>query len=105
VREADGLAMSSRNVYLSPEQRRAATVLYRALREAEAAYRGGERQADALRDVIQKTLAEEPLARTQYVSCADYATLRELEKVAGKTLLSMAVFFGKTRLIDNTVLG
>jgi pantoate--beta-alanine ligase len=105
VRESDGLAMSSRNVYLSPEQRRAAAVLYRALRAAEAAYKGGERLADALRDVMEKTLAEEPLAKVQYVSCADYDTLRELEKVTGKTLLSMAVFFGKTRLIDNTVLG
>ena len=105
VREADGLAMSSRNVYLSPGERRAATVLYRALNEAQAAYKGGERRADALRDVMQKTLAEEPLAKVQYVSCADYDTLRELDKVTGKTLLSMAVFFGKTRLIDNTVLG
>jgi pantoate--beta-alanine ligase len=105
VREADGLAMSSRNVYLSPEQRRAAAVLYQSLKAAEAAYKGGERQADALRDVMEKILAEEPLAKVQYVSCADYDTLQELEKVTGKTLLSMAVFFGKTRLIDNTVLG
>ncbi|MFN2119822.1 MAG: pantoate--beta-alanine ligase [Anaerolineales bacterium] len=104
VREPDGLAMSSRNVYLSPEQRRAATVLYRALNAAEAAYKGGERKADALRHVMEKILAGEPLAKVQYVSCADYDTLRELEQVSGKTLLSMAVFFGKTRLIDNTVL-
>jgi pantoate--beta-alanine ligase len=104
VREPDGLAMSSRNVYLSPEQRRAATVLYRALNAAEAAYKGGERKADALRHVMETTLAAEPLAQVQYVSCADYDTLRELEQVTGKTLLSMAVFFGKTRLIDNTVL-
>jgi pantoate--beta-alanine ligase len=104
VREPDGLAMSSRNVYLSPEQRRAATVLYRALNAAEAAYKGGERKADALRHVMETTLAGEPLAKVQYVSCADYDTLRELEQVSGKTLLSMAVFFGKTRLIDNTVL-
>ena len=104
VREPDGLAMSSRNVYLSPEQRRAATVLYRALNAAEAAYKAGERKADALRHVMETTLAGEPLAKVQYVSCADYDTLRELEQVTGKTLLSMAVFFGKTRLIDNTVL-
>jgi pantoate--beta-alanine ligase len=104
VRESDGLAMSSRNVYLSPEQRQAATVLHRALIAAEDAYKGGERQADALRGVMEKTLATEPLAKVQYVSCADYDTLVELEKVTHKALLSMAVFFGKTRLIDNTVL-
>jgi pantoate--beta-alanine ligase len=104
VREADGLAMSSRNVYLSPEQRRAATVLHRALREAEAAYKGGERHADTLRGVMETTLATEPLAKVQYVSCADYDTLQELTQVTGKSLLSMAVYFGKTRLIDNLVL-
>jgi pantoate--beta-alanine ligase len=105
VREADGLAMSSRNIYLTPEQRRGATVLHQALNAAEAAYKGGERGATALRAVMENTLAGEPLAKIQYVSCADYETLQELEKVTGKTLLSMAVFFGKTRLIDNAVLG
>jgi pantoate--beta-alanine ligase len=104
VREADGLAMSSRNVYLSPEQRRAATVLSRALHAAEGAYKRGERQADALRGEMETTLGTEPLAKVQYVSCADYDTLQELSQVAGKTLLSMAVYFGKTRLIDNAVL-
>jgi pantoate--beta-alanine ligase len=104
VREPDGLAMSSRNVYLSPEQRQAATVLHRALNAANEAYKGGERRAEALRGVMEKTLAAEPLAKAQYVSCADYDTLQELDKVTGKTLLSMAVFFGKTRLIDNIVL-
>jgi pantoate--beta-alanine ligase len=105
VRETDGLAMSSRNIYLTPEQRRGATVLHQALNAAEAAYKGGERRATALRAVMENTLAGEPLAQVQYVSCADYETLQELEKVTGKTLLSMAVFFGKTRLIDNAVLG
>lgn len=104
VRETDGLALSSRNVYLSPEERRAATVLYRALSAARAAYEKGERQAGKLRQVMTDTLASEPLAKMQYVSCADYETLRELEQVTGKTLLSMAVFLGKTRLIDNLVL-
>jgi pantoate--beta-alanine ligase len=104
VREPDGLAMSSRNVYLSPEERKAATVLYRALSAAKAAYQEGERGAQALRSILQETLAGEPLARMQYVSCADYDTLQELEQVGGKTLLSMAVVFGKTRLIDNVVL-
>jgi pantoate--beta-alanine ligase len=105
VREADGLAMSSRNVYLSPEQRKGATVLYRALQSAQALYDAGEREAGTLRQCMQDVLATEPLAQVQYVSCADNETLRELEQVKDRTLLSMAVFFGKTRLIDNVVLG
>ncbi len=106
VREPDGLAMSSRNVYLSAEQREAATVLHRALGAATSAFERGERRADALRQAMMDTLGAEPLAKTQYVSCADAETLQELAgKVAGKALLSMAVFFGKTRLIDNVVLG
>lgn len=104
VREPDGLAMSSRNVYLDPEQRKAATVLYRSLRTAKEAYENGERNAEQLRQVMKDVLASEPLAQTQYVSCADYDTLEELDTVMGKTLLSMAVFLGKTRLIDNFVL-
>ena len=105
VREPDGLALSSRNAYLGPEERKAATVLYRALSSAKAAYDRGERNAGKLRQVMQDILASEPLARMQYVSCADYDTLQELEEVTGKSLLSMAVFMGKTRLIDNFVLG
>ncbi len=105
VREPDGLAMSSRNSYLTPEERRAAAVLFRALRAAEAAYQAGERDAEALRRRMRETLAAEPLARVQYVSCADYDTLQELETVRGKALLSLAVFIGNTRLIDNVVLG
>ena len=104
VREPDGLAMSSRNVYLDPAQRKAATVLYRSLSAAKEAYENGERDADQLRQTMKDVLASEPLAQVQYVSCADYDTLEELERVTGKTLLSMAVFFGKTRLIDNFVL-
>jgi pantoate--beta-alanine ligase len=104
VREADGLAMSSRNVYLSPTERQAATVLYRALRAAEQAYRAGERNAERLRAVMRQVLESEPLARVQYVSCADFDTLQELDEVRGKALLSMAVFIGSTRLIDNIVL-
>ena len=104
LREPDGLAMSSRNVYLDAEQRKAAAVLYRSLSAAKAAYEQGERDAETLRATMKAALASEPLAQMQYVSCADYDTLRELEKVTGKTLLSMAVFIGKTRLIDNFVL-
>ena len=104
VREADGLAMSSRNSYLSAEERQAATILFRALTAAKSAYARGERNAESLRKIMAETLASEPLAKMQYVSCADYDTLEELETVTGKTLLSMAVFMGKTRLIDNFVL-
>jgi pantoate--beta-alanine ligase len=104
VREADGLAMSSRNAYLNPDERKAATVLFRALGAAKAAYENGERRAETLRRIMTETINVEPLAKLQYVSCADYETLEELETVQGKTLLSMAVFMGKTRLIDNFVL-
>jgi pantoate--beta-alanine ligase len=103
-READGLAMSSRNVYLNPEERRAATVLFRGLSAAQAARQAGERNAEKLRLLVRETVAAEPLAKLQYVSCADYETLEELETVQGKALLSMALFMGKTRLIDNFVL-
>jgi pantoate--beta-alanine ligase len=105
VREPDGLAMSSRNVYLDPEERQAATVLYRALNAAKNQYESGERKAEKLRQIMREVIEAEPLAQMQYVSCADYDTLRELETVTGKALLSMAVFLGKTRLIDNLVLG
>ncbi|MGQ9832215.1 MAG: pantoate--beta-alanine ligase [Candidatus Villigracilaceae bacterium] len=105
VREADGLAMSSRNTYLNPQERQAATVLYRALNAARNAYEAGERDAATLRRIMSETIRSEPLAQEQYVSCADFETLEELERVDGKALLSMAVFVGKTRLIDNLVLG
>ncbi|HEX5836452.1 MAG TPA: pantoate--beta-alanine ligase [Anaerolineales bacterium] len=104
VREADGLAMSSRNVYLDPEQRKAAAVLYRSLSAAKDAYESGERDAETLRQFMKEILASEPLAEVQYVSCADYDTLEELSEIQGKALLSMAVLIGKTRLIDNFVL-
>lgn len=105
VREEDGLAMSSRNKYLSPEERQAASVLFRALSAARDAHAGGEQDAEKLRALMREIIASEPLAKEQYVSCADYDTLEELETVTGKTLLSMAVFVGGTRLIDNFVLG
>lgn len=105
VREPDGLAMSSRNTYLNPKERQAATVLHRALTAARAAFGAGERDAGRLRDVVSEVIASEPLARLQYVSCAHPETLQELEAVAGRALLSLAVFVGQTRLIDNVVLG
>ena len=103
IREPDGLAMSSRNVYLEPSQRQAATVLYRALRAAEASFEAGERDADSLRRILNETLASEPLARPQYVSVADPDSLEELPGPVWRALLSMAVVFGKTRLIDNVL--
>lgn len=105
VREADGLAMSSRNVYLDPVQRAAATVLFRSLSAARDLYEAGERDAEKIRGKMKEVLAGEPLAEPQYVSCADYDSLEELTEIKGKALLSMAVFIGKTRLIDNFVIG
>jgi pantoate--beta-alanine ligase len=105
VREADGLAMSSRNMYLAPEQREAATVLFRSLSAAKELFESGERDAEAIRRRMKEILAGEPLAEPQYVSCADYDSLEELTEIRGKALLSMAVFIGKTRLIDNFVIG
>lgn len=105
VREKDGLAMSSRNAYLNPDERRAATVLYRALRAAAEAFDGGQREAEDLRARMSQLLAGEPLADPQYVSVADPETLEELSGRVDRALLSMAIYVGKTRLIDNVVVG
>ena len=105
MREADGLAMSSRNARLNPKERQAAAVLYRALSAAQQAYAGGERESEALRRSVTEILQAEPLARIQYTSVADPETLAELPGEVGRALLSMAVFLGKTRLIDNVLLG
>ena len=101
LREPDGLAMSSRNARLTREQRAAAPVLRRSLRAARTAYEGGERDAEVLRTAMREVLAGERLATPEYVSCADPATLRELARVDGPALLSLAVRFGSVRLIDN----
>lgn len=105
VREPDGLALSSRNKYLSPAERTAATVLNRALKQAEAAFAQGERSAQALRQMMTDIINAEPLARLDYVSAADPRALTELDHINDQALLSMAVFIGKTRLIDNMVVG
>ncbi len=105
VREVDGLAMSSRNKYLEGDHRQAALVLFRALSAAKKLYEGGERDAEKIRVKMKEVIEAEPLAQLQYVSCADYDTLEELDDLKGKVLLSMAVFIGKTRLIDNFILG
>lgn len=105
VRESDGLAMSSRNAYLTPEQRQAASVLYRSLRAAGQMYEKGERDAERLRDEMRKTLGDEPLAQTEYVSVSDARTLNDLSEPSdAPLLLSMAVRIGRARLIDNCLL-
>lgn len=105
VRESDGLAMSSRNVYLTPEQRRAAPVLYRALQAAGAAYADGERQPDTLQQCVLDVLTAEPQAQMEYVSVCDARTLQNITTMIDTPLLvSMAVKIGSTRLIDNYLL-
>ena len=105
VREPDGLALSSRNVHLTPEQRAAAPVLRRALVAARDRWAAGERSGDALRDTMWEVLTGEPQADAEYVSVADGRTLAELDRVDEPALLSLAVRFGDTRLIDNEPLG
>ncbi|OGO14625.1 MAG: pantoate--beta-alanine ligase [Chloroflexi bacterium RBG_19FT_COMBO_49_13] len=104
MREPDGLAMSSRNVYLSTEERQSVTVLSRALFRAKAVFETGERDVSQLRKVVLDTLATEPSVKVQYVSCAHPDTLQELEGQADRVLLSLAVSIGKTRLIDNIMI-
>ncbi len=103
VRESDGLAMSSRNVYLSPPERQAAVALSRGLFTARDWFEAGDHEAARLRQIMLDTLAMEPLIKVQYVSCADPETLQELEGQVEHALLSLAVKIGKTHLIDNVV--
>jgi pantoate--beta-alanine ligase len=105
VREPDGLAMSSRNAYLKPAERIAASVLHRALNAAASAYEGGQRNPKMLREIMHDVLQAESLARVEYVSVADAKTLRELEASSEEpALLSLAVRIGEARLIDNMLL-
>jgi pantoate--beta-alanine ligase len=101
VREADGLAMSSRNAYLSPEERRAAAVLHRSLRAAEAAIGGGERRGEAVRERLREVLNTEPLARVEYAEVVDAESFQPVETLRGRLVLPLAVRIGGTRLIDN----
>ena len=101
VREADGLAMSSRNAYLSAEERRQATCLHRALIEALRLYGEGQTEADALRDAIQGIIAGAPLARVDYVDIVDAETLEPLQQAGPRAVAVLAVRLGATRLIDN----
>ena len=104
ARETDGLAMSSRNLYLNAQERKAATVLFRSLSAAKDAFAGGDRDARKLRMKMEEILAGEVLARPQYISCAHPLTLQELDIITDDALLSMAVCVGTTRLIDNVLL-
>ncbi len=104
IREADGLALSSRNVHLSPDERAAAPVLRRALVAARDAWRAGERDAERLRDTMFETLTQEPLLDVEYVSVADAMTLEEVTTVDRPVLASLAARLGTTRLIDNEIL-
>lgn len=105
VRKADGLALSSRNTYLDPEQRQAALVLSRSLRMARKLFTSGERDARKIRQAMEAIFADEPKARVQYISLTHPENLQEIENIDNQALVSMAVYFGKTRLIDNTILG
>lgn len=103
VREADGLAMSSRNVYLGPEERGAAAVLLRALAAAEDMIAGGERDAAAVRDRVSGLISAEPLADLEYVAVCDTIDLNDVQRIKGDVLVAVAARIGKTRLIDNVI--
>jgi pantoate--beta-alanine ligase len=101
VRDADGIALSSRNAYLDAGQRRAATVLHRALAEAAAAVRAGERDPDAVRDRAARTIAAEPGVRLDYAELVDATTVEPAPRLAGELFLAVAAYVGPTHLIDN----
>ncbi|MFQ5876479.1 MAG: pantoate--beta-alanine ligase [Acidobacteriota bacterium] len=105
VRAPDGLALSSRNAYLSPEERRAAPVVYRALCAAADRARAGETDARRVERIAREMIEAEPLARLEYVEAVDDATLEPVRDLRGRTLLAAAARFGRARLIDNVVLG
>lgn len=103
VREADGLAMSSRNAYLTQAERKAATVLYRSLVLAEKSIAAGERDADSLKQLIRAAIEAEPLAEIDYIAVVEAENLQELSKIENRVLIALAIRFGQTRLIDNTI--
>jgi pantoate--beta-alanine ligase len=104
VREADGLALSSRNVYLSAEERKRALVLSRSLRHVEELVAGGERDAEKLRAAARTVIGEEPAVRVDYLALVDWATLEPVETAVPGTLFAVAAWVGETRLIDNTII-
>lgn len=104
VREKDGLALSSRNVYLTPEERRAATILYQALLTAKSLIEAGERSASVISNAMERMFREEERARTEYIAICHPKTLREIKEIQGETLIALSVWIGKTRLIDNLII-
>lgn len=104
VREPDGLALSSRNIYLSPEERRIAPVLYKALQSAEEAIERGERSASAISALISAEIGKQPIIRTEYIEVVDLQTLQPLHTLKGRVLIAVAARLGKARLIDNIAL-
>ncbi len=105
IREKSGLAKSSRNAYLSPAQRKAATILFRALQAAKKLFSGGERNAKRLQKAMLGAIAKEPTALVQYCEVRDAHTLEPRVRIRGPVVAALAVFIGKTRLIDNELLG
>lgn len=104
VREADGLAKSSRNTYLSPAERQAALILSRSLEQGRAAVEAGELQSARIIDVITRSLQSEPLARVDYVEVVDFDNIQRVDQIGHETLIAIAVYIGKTRLIDNIII-
>lgn len=104
VREESGLARSSRNAYLSQEEKTAALVLSRSLQKAKAAYEAGEKSTEALKKIVRKEIAGEPMAAIDYVELYSFDELKEIETVSGESLLAIAVKIGSTRLIDNIII-
>jgi pantoate--beta-alanine ligase len=105
VREADGLALSSRNVYLSAEERKRALVLSRAIRRVESLVAGGERQSAVLLEAARGVFAQEPGVRVDYIELVDWDTLWPVLNAVPGTLFAVAAWAGKTRLIDNAIIG
>ncbi len=104
VRASDGVALSSRNVYLDAEERRAAAVLYRSLRLAERMAAGGERDPSSITAAMGEAIAEEPLVSAEYIAAVDWESLQPLERMRGEVLIALAARVGKARLIDNVLL-
>ena len=104
IRESDGLAMSSRNVYLSTDERRDALVLHESLKKAEDVVRSGERDAKKIIKMMQESIKAAPSAKIDYVSIVDIENLKDMKTISGDVLIAVAVFIGKTRLIDNVIM-
>ena len=103
IREDDGLAKSSRNTYLNPDERKAALILSKSLKKGEDAINNGERKAQKVIEIIKDSLSTEPKARIDYVEVVDFENIQRISEISGETLVAIAVYIGKTRLIDNFI--